>query len=164
MRVGTLILVLAVLGSTGCGILDGLISSAAEANEAGAIGTVRAMASGQIAYSVNNANAYGSISCLESPSPCVPKDRGVPYVTPGTTSGERAGYVFEFHPGPDAPAAEGRPAGSALASFAFVARPMRPGTTGIRTFCVDATFNVCTVPDGVSVSGPQCPAACQVLK
>ena len=164
MRALTLLVVLAALGASGCGLLDSVIKSGAESNEAGAIATVRVMASGQIAYSVNNGGAYGSIGCLESPSPCVPKDPGVPYVTPGTTSGERAGYLFEFHAGPDAPNAAGRPPGSALASFAYVAKPVRPGTTGIRTFCVDATFNVCTIPDGVSVSGPQCPATCQVLK
>ena len=164
IRVGAFAVMLTALGSSGCAILDSLIGSAAEANEAGALGTVRMMVSGQIAYSVNNAYAYGSISCLESPSPCVPKDPGAPYLPPGTTSGERAGYIFEFHPGPDAPTAAGRPPGSALESFAFVARPVRPGTTGIRTFCVDTTFNVCTIPDGVSVSGPQCPTACQILK
>jgi hypothetical protein len=164
MRGGPLVIFLAALASGGCGVLDGVIRSAAEANEAGALGTVRVMASGQIAYSVGNGGAYGNIGCLESPSPCVPKDPGVPYVTPGTTRGERAGYLFEFHPGPDAPSAAGRPPGSALASFAYVAKPVRPGTTGVRTFCVDATFNVCTVPDGVSVSGPQCPAACQIVQ
>jgi hypothetical protein len=161
---GAFVVVLAALGSSGCGILDSLIGSAVAANEAGALGTVRVMLSGQIAYAVNNGNAYGSVGCLESPSPCVPKDPGVPYLTPGTTTGERAGYIFEFHPGPDAPNAAGRPPGSALASFVYVAKPVRPGTTGNRTFCVDATFNICTLPDGVSVAGPQCPAACQILK
>ena len=154
----------AALGSSGCQVLDRVIGSAIAANEAGALATMRVMASGQIAYSVNNGNAYGSIACLESPGACVPKDPGVPYLTPGTTTGERAGYVFEFHPGPDAPVAAGRPPGSALTSFAYVGKPVRPGTTGNKTFCVDATFNVCTIPDGVSVSGPQCPATCQLVK
>jgi hypothetical protein len=65
-----------------------------------------------------------------------------PPLLSGPSEGRWSGYVRRFHPGPppDGETIEHAVVSpSSLRSFAYVARPLDPGTTGRRTFCVDAT-------------------------
>jgi hypothetical protein len=148
----------------GCGQVEKLTRATAEASEASAIATVRTVISAEIAYSVNNGFAYGGLDCLAAPASCVPSDPGRPYLDKAMATGEKSGYTFEFHAGPDAPQAAGRPAGAALTAFAFVATPARAADVGARRFCGDSSGNVCSMAAGTTVSGGQCPANCEVLR
>lgn len=132
-----------------------------EANEASAIGSLRAIVSGEMAYASSNGFAYGSLECLAAPKTCNPSDSGVAHVDAAlAAAGERSGYRLEFHPGPDADAAAGRPRGAALRSFAMVATPVTPGVTGTRRFCIDDRAELCTLEASATPTDGRCPASC----
>ena len=50
-------------------------------------------------------------------------------------------------------------------SFVYVAGPVTPGQTGIRTFCIDARGLVCAAPSlAEAATGSQCSPACEFLR
>ena len=57
----------------------------------------------------------------------------------------KSGYERHFIAGPRA--AKGL-SPSAMSSFAYLAVPVEPGTTGIRGFCGDSEGAICTTADG----------------
>jgi hypothetical protein len=65
----------------------------------------------------------------------------------------RSGYRRSFHPGmfpPDGIPIECPP--TSLLSYAYVAVPVSPGVTGVRSYCGDSAGRVCHTTDG---SAPQ---------
>lgn len=122
----------------------------AQANEATAVGDLRAIVSAEHFYSTSaNFGLFDTPGCLVAPGKCIPG-----YPVPGITflsqdmMGEKSGYRRKFHagakvanPGPDA-------SSSSMAAFALTAVPIRAGETGVRGFCVDSSNIVCFTPDG----------------
>jgi hypothetical protein len=136
-----------------------------DANEASTIGSLRTILSAEYVYSSFNGGAYGSLECLAAPKGCNQADPGQPHLNQAlAAAGERSGYRLEFHAGPSSPAAAGRPPGSSLETFAVLATPVTPGSTGTRRFCVDNRGDVCTLDAAATIAGGQCPAACVVLR
>lgn len=111
-----------------------------ERTESVAIGTLRAVVSGEKAYASVNNGYFDTPACLATPS-CVPgTDRRVrrPFLTPGLATGlERRGYQFQFHPGPKAESDSPKQSPTAMTRFAVVAFPTNPMASRRRAFCAD---------------------------
>ena len=124
--------------------------------EAGAIGDVRTVVSGQAAYqSVNG--YYDTLECLTRPSSCIP---GYPTTSPSFLDVELAQrdhrqYRHWLVPGP--PASD-RPLSASRTStrtFAYVAVPV---DSRMRSFCGDDTGVIFLAPDGITpnIRNAQC--------
>jgi hypothetical protein len=112
--------------------------------EPGAIGAVRAIQSGELAYASINEGYYDTLECLAAQS-CVPGVRGErAFLDPDlAATKERNGYRFEFHGGPRAePRSDQRTSRSAITRFAIVAIPLNPRPVQRRAFCGDDTRSI----------------------
>jgi type IV pilus assembly protein PilA len=142
--------------------IPSLLRARIAANEAAAIGDVRAFVSGEAAYQSASGGYYGPPECLLAPAGCLPAYAGPPFADASLASREKSGYRREFHPGSTVDAAlDGSPVPPrSLTSFAYVAVPVKAGQSGVRSFCGDASGRVCSVPSGpVEASRGECPAA-----
>jgi hypothetical protein len=136
-----LYVVLGVAAIAAIGILAavaaaGLTRARAGANEASAIGRMRAMASGQAAYSSSRRGAYGRVECLVLPALCAPEGSEVssPYLSADMIASERSGYTFRFQLSED------------RQRFTYWGQPIEPGATGSRAFCVTQELDILTYP------------------
>jgi hypothetical protein len=123
------------------------------ADESAAIGDVRTVISAQAAYQSANGGWYeGQLSCLSSPTSCIPgyPANGPIFLDPQLASlAPRAGFAREFHPGPAPDAVN--PAfssASSVSSFAYTAVPVARDQTGARSFCGDSSGALIVCPDG----------------
>ena len=137
------------------------------ASEAAAVGDIRAVISGEMAYSMSNEGFYDELRCLVEPGTCLPSyAKGSPaFLDASALQAERFGYRRTFHAGAKAPRTA-KTSPSSIAAFAFTAVPLKPGETGNRGFCGDASGRVCFTPDGSlpKVVDGQCDSACMTLK
>ena len=128
--------------------------------ESTALGVIRAIQSGELAYAAINGGYYDTLECVAGPS-CVPGVRSArAFVDPDLAAArERRGYRFEFHAGPaPAPGSDERRSRSAVTRFAVVAIPLAAQAAEHRAFCGDDTgaiyfTRVGTVP---RVEGGRC--------
>jgi type II secretory pathway pseudopilin PulG len=144
------------------------------ANESAAIGDLRTVVSAQASYSTANNGYPDQMECLAQPSQCIPAypPDGPVFLDFSLLATERRGYEFRFVPGPPAPgdiARRGQVSPSSLDGWAYVALPVTPGETGVRSFCADMSGTLCYVPDGsppdvssgaCPISGESAPASC----
>lgn len=164
-----------VLGASCIGLvafltLPNLLASRVAASEAATTGDIRAVITAEVEYSKINGDLYDTLECVAWPARCIP---GLDAMRPGFLAAElatarvKAGYARTFHAGP-APEG-GRPRGvspTSMTSYAYVAVPASPGTTGGRSFCGDVSGRVCANPDGSTpaVVGGQCAPSCPDLR
>ena len=150
-----------VLGIIAAIAIPSLLRARISANEAAAIGELRSVLAAEMTYRSINGGHYDTLECLAKPSSCVPGYSGPALLDPELTRAEpRKGYHRAFYPGPR----PGTP-GTALVSpssvtgFAYVAIPLQPGKTGIRSFCVDAGGEIRVQPDGTApgIVAASCP-------
>ena len=137
------------------------------ANEAAALGDIRSVISSEMAYTMANEGFYDELRCLGAPTSCLPaypKTSPV-FLNESDLQQEKLGYRRTFHPGPKAPRTP-KASPTSLTAFAFTAVPLRPGETGNRGFCGDASGRVCYTSDGSQpkVVNGECDAACTTLK
>jgi type II secretory pathway pseudopilin PulG len=141
---GLSFLVIPFIGIIAAIAIPSLLRARVSANEAAAIGDVRTVISAQMAYASANGGHYGTLECLGQPGPCVAGYSGPVFLDPVLASGvPKTGYERQLQPGPvsqSTGAAGERYTG--IASFAYVARPLQPGRTGVRAFCGDASGTV----------------------
>jgi len=124
------------------------------ANSSKAIGRLRGFASGQAAYQA--ATGFSGLpSCLSRPAECLPgyPSDGPYFLDPdGPWEGEHSGYVFTFYPGPlvDPERVHGSPPAAAvsLERWAALGVPVRPGETGLRSFCIEDSGKLCFTGEG----------------
>jgi type IV pilus assembly protein PilA len=168
-----------VFGVFGVGMIaaiaiPSLLRARVSANESAAIGDLRTLISAQAAYRDANGGHYeGSLECLASPYiGCVPNyPAGGPTFLDAALASQvpRHGYQGRFDVG-EQPAIDGaRSSPTSVLAWAYVARPVAPGQTGVRSFCGDSSGVICYRPDGadVSTAGGACPrsaAACTPLR
>ncbi len=161
------ILVAPFIGIIAAIAIPSLLRARILANEAGAIGDVRTVLSGQAAYQGSNCGAYGPLECLAAPSApgCLPNHPAgsATFLDPEIASLQtRRGYTRSFYSGSPV---EGCPGGRAYNAFAYVAVPASK-QTGVRGFCGDATGIVCVTADGSSpmITEGRCPDDCAPLR
>lgn len=119
-----------------------------------------------------NGGYFRELRCLTRPESCLPAfpaDRAAFLDPTHDWLATRLGYVRRFHPGP--PVDEGvriraQSSPGSLRSFAFTLVPERPGETGLRAFCGDASGKLCAIVSGAEppVKDGRCGPPCKELK
>jgi type II secretory pathway pseudopilin PulG len=137
---GGLLVTVFVLGIVAAIAVPGLLRARMAGNEASAIGQIRAIIAAEMVYA-GITGAYGTIECLATPSRCSPGADSRPLIGPESQQLERSGYRFTFYPLDPVDAGK-------LPVFAIVATPIQPLSTGRRSFCGDATGEVCFTETG----------------
>jgi type IV pilus assembly protein PilA len=123
MIVVTIILIIAAIA------IPSLIGSKISANEASAIGSLRAINVAEATYQ-NTYPAQGyanSLEVLGGADPCTPSAATACLIDPNLTSGIKTGYIFA--------AVGGTPMNEANTSYVVGAAPLTFEETGIRRFC-----------------------------
>src|SRR5262249_20436880 len=121
--------------------IPNLVRAKMAANEASAVGSMRTIVTAEVSYAASNPNIgfTATLAQLGGAEPCVAAMPGPACLidnvlaTAGTPAGEKSGYRFPY-----APTATATPAGSINAAFTLHGNPVRPGTSGQRSFFVDA--------------------------
>jgi Zn-dependent protease with chaperone function/type II secretory pathway pseudopilin PulG len=143
-----LLVMVAMVGIIAAIAIPSLLRARVAANEAAAIGDIRAVISQETAYAASNHGYFESdVACLATPSKCNPADR-----SPGLAgaqelaSGTKGGYVRAMFYGHKFAAGRNPPgvSPSSTDGFAIIARPLTANQTGIRSFCGDASGAVCS--------------------
>jgi hypothetical protein len=120
--------------------------------ESAVIGEIRTVLSAQKAYrGVNHGLADARLLCLASPAKCVPgyPADGAAFLDVSLTRPpERRGYRFSLHPGSHLAHPPEGASPTSVESFAYVAVPVSPGSTGVRGFCGDSAGHLCFTTDG----------------
>jgi len=164
--IGTMLLVVAVIGVVAAIAIPSLLRARVSANEAATIGDLRTVISAQAAYA-SAAGSYGYLQCLAEPSapgcianysPDAPTflDREL------ATLGTKSGYVRSFVPGAAAPTPS-NPNG--LDGYCISAVPAQPDQTGVRSFAGDGSGRICFDPGAADLcSNGSLPLDCAVLR
>jgi hypothetical protein len=96
-----------------------------------------------------NGGYYESrVECLSDPGQCISNSTAPAVVGAATLASTKSGYVRELI---TSPVVRGLPPGispSSTTSYAFVARPLKQGQTGVRSFCGDHTGRLFFDPTG----------------
>jgi hypothetical protein len=140
-----------VLGIIAAIAIPSLLRARVSANEAAVIGDLRSVVVAQASYQSINGGHYDTLECLTQPSSCIPGYSGKALLSPELARAEaRNGYHRAFYPGPppSTPVAAAAVSPSSATGFAYVAIPLQPGKTGVRSFCVDASGDIRFQPDG----------------
>jgi len=162
----SLLLVVAVIGIIAAIAIPSLLRARVAANEAAAIGDVRAVISAQATFQ-SVAGNYGSLECLTAPSspgcivgypPAAPS-----FVDPSLGSlATKSGYQRVFLTGANYPT-EKSPRG--FSTYCYSAVPVTAGQTGVRSFGGDHTGRICFDPSGSSLcDGAELPPDCTMLR
>lgn len=150
-------------------VIEGLRAARTSANEAAAMGRLRSVVSGQIAYATANDGFFSTPACLAEDAKCLPPGpgRGMAFLAPADAAlGERSGYRYRFSPGAAAKAEAGRKISSpSFVTFAVTAVPIAPGETGDLGFCADDSGNICAAFDGSepAIAGGRCAYPCPAV-
>jgi hypothetical protein len=156
-------LMIPVLGIAAGVAIPGLLRARTAAVEAVVLGDLRAIMSGESAYSAMNGGYFDTMECLVEPEACM-RDAGASATSfaPASILQQRTGYLRTFHAGPAVPRGDIKASGlspSSLVSYAIVAVPTDPASGG-RSFCADSTGRLCETADGSSPAAVKgaCPA------
>ena len=143
-----------------------LLRARVSANESPAIGDIRTVISAQEAYRAANGGYFdGNLECLARPSAgCVPgyPADGPLFLDPVLAGRQpKSGYQRRFEPGRMMAVDPAISSQTSVTRYAYVAVPVAPGQTGVRSFCGDASGIICFRPDGADIPtlGGECPAA-----
>ena len=137
-----LLIVVAIIGIIAAIAIPSLLRARVSANEAAAIGDTRTVISGEAAYQSANSGFYGGITCLATPSGCIPG-----YTTAGPTflDGSIASNISIIKQGykrdwVDSPATAGTAGLTGAAdTFCYGSQPAVPNKTGVRSFGGDSS-------------------------
>jgi type II secretory pathway pseudopilin PulG len=113
-------------------------------NEARAIGDIRTVISAQAAWQSANGGYYeGDLSCLASPTRCIPNypSKAPTFLDTVLASQQpKDGYLRAFVPGPRPKKIDRRVSSpSSVETWTYAARPVARGRTGYRSFFSDQT-------------------------
>ena len=147
-------------GAVAAMAIPSLMRARVSANEASAIGDIRAVLSAEMAFSSSSGGSYGDLGCLAAPGACIDGYGGPAFLDAGLAGAtEKSGYRRGFQGGP----AAARP--RSFEGFAYTATPITVGQTGTRSFCGDASGLVCFDPAGAELVPQQgaCPSGCLPL-
>jgi Zn-dependent protease with chaperone function/type II secretory pathway pseudopilin PulG len=146
-----LLLMVAVIGIIAAIAIPSLLRARIVANESTAIGAVRSVVSAEASFA-QVAGRFGTTECLVAPSRCVRGYQGPAFLGPEFASEVQSGYRRAL-----AVAQDGR-------AFVFRAEPLTRGQTGNRSFCADATGQICASQEPIPDVGFDCPSRCAPLR
>jgi type II secretory pathway pseudopilin PulG len=166
------LILIPVIGMFAAIAIPSFLRARVSANESAAIGDIRTVISAEVAYANANGGYYDGLECLSNPTACIPgyPDQGPQFLGAELASATvKSGYNRTFYPGAYAELTESQASQSSptsLVSFAYVAVPENPGTTGVRAFCGDGSGRVCefSADETVDFSGGMCPMNCMDLQ
>lgn len=161
------ILLIPLMGIIAAIAIPSLLRARISANEVASIGDARTVISAETAYQATY-GSYDTLQCLADPTACAAGRSGATAFLDAELARAtvKSGYRRSFHPGPAAAeAGTGSHSASAVESFAYVAEPLQPNRTGVRSFCGDATGIVCAQAGGSmpAISDGRCPDSCMPL-
>lgn len=139
-------------------VLGGLGSARRGQNEQATLADLLRLGSAEAAYQ-KAFGAWATPECLGNPAACVPDYSGPPvFMVDPAAFQERSGYRWTFH--------AGEPVKGGIATWACVAVPVSPGTSGGRAFCLDDTGRICASPDGTAppIEEGRCGGHCKTAK
>jgi len=136
MIVVAIILVIAAIA------IPSLLRSRIAANEASAVGSLRAINNAEVTYNSTYNNYTCVLGQLGPPSGGgSPTSTAASIIDANLASGTKSGYTFT--PG----TCNTDTSGTVITSYQWLADPSSPGTSGTRHFCTDDTFNVKVDPN-----------------
>jgi prepilin-type N-terminal cleavage/methylation domain-containing protein len=133
-----LLIVVAIIGIIAAIAVPGLLRARQSGNEASAIGSIRAISSGQTTFSSTcGGGGYAASLADLAKAPT----SGVPFISPDLATGQKSGYVLGVTGmGTTVLAAAATcnaSTGASTTGFVGVANPATRGTTGQRSFAID---------------------------
>jgi len=164
-----LLIVVAIIGIIAAIAIPSLLRARVSANEAAAIGDIRTVISGQAAYQSSNGGFYDTLSCLATPSTCIPNypPTAPTFLDPNVGAGiaSKQGYNRLFFAGANPVGAPSTVSASSIVGYSYVATPIQQDQTGVRGFAGDASGVICWTPDGTDPSGgnPSLPPTCSPI-
>jgi type IV pilus assembly protein PilA len=170
-----LLIVVAIIGIIAAIAIPSLLRARVSANEAGTIGDIRTVISGQAAYQSSNAGFYeGAFTCLNDPgNGCI---QSYPAAAPNFLDSQianllpKSGYNRTIETGPVPAPLPAISSPTSVSSYAYLATPINQNQTGVRGFGGDSSGLICFSPDGQTVattgSGALSvtPGSCEVLQ
>jgi hypothetical protein len=159
---GVSIVILPFVGIIAAIAIPSLLRARVSTNEATALGDVREVIMAEARYQKLNGGYFDRLECLAAPETCIPGHHGPSVIADRLlTTPEDKGYRRVFHPGPSAEPHPPKASPTSLMAFAYVATPISPGKSGVRTFCGDATGIICHATGPVVPELGVCPADCK---
>lgn len=135
-----LLIVVAIILVIAAIAIPNLMKSRMAANEASAVGSLRAINNAEVTYNTTYNNYTCTLATLGPPSGGgSPSSAGASIIDANLASGTKSGYSFT--PGTC------NVSGSLTTSYQWLADPSSPGTSGTRHFCTDDSFNVKVDPN-----------------
>ena len=137
-----LLIVVAIIGIIAAIAVPGLLRARMAANEASAIGSLRAVNSAQLGYSTSCAQGFAA-TMTELASP--PATGGQPFISPDLNASPetKSGYTLTYVPGVAIPGGTGSCTGAGYTgpvpvdTYAYAASPISPNSSGVRYFGTD---------------------------
>jgi len=152
-----LLIVVAIIGIIAAIAIPSLLRARVSANEAAAIGDSRTVSSAETAYQSSSGGAYGSISCLSTPSNgnCITgySATAPTFLDPAIGAGtpvNKGGYKRTFTGTTPLTTPMATAASDAFASFCYEAVPITFNQTGVRGFGIDSSGRVCQDPQAAT--------------
>jgi prepilin-type N-terminal cleavage/methylation domain-containing protein len=147
-----------------------LLRARVSANEARAIGDTRTVLSAQVAYASANGGWFGEITCLATPSTCIPQfSEDAPTfldLNIGEESVVVGGYARAFTGGSTPTGLPTSVDPESVDAFCYASTPQSQNITGVRGFGGDASGVICFDTQGADLCGsnPRLLADCAPLQ
>ena len=164
-----LLIVIVIIGIIAAIAIPSLLRARVSANEAGCIGDIRTVLSGETAYRSANAGHFDVLTCLAQPGVgCIPNyppagpsflDRNVAVL------GAKSGYGRFFTPGAVPAPLSTFASPSSIDGFIYGGTPQTPNRTGVRGFGGQEEGRICFTMNGSDPAGgtPLLPVGCNSI-
>jgi len=162
-----LLIVVAIIGIIAAIAIPSLLRARVSANEAAAIGDTRTVISAEAAYQSANSGFYGQITCMSTPSGCIPTYAGPTFLDSSLAAANtitKQGYTRNWFAQPATAGTAGLT--GAVDTFCYQSQPAVANKTGVRAFGGDSSGVVgqSNSPTAVCCNASGLLAACPALK
>jgi len=135
-----LLIVVAIIGIIAAIAIPSLLRARVSANEAAAIGDTRTVISAEAAYQSANSGFYGQLTCMATPSSCIPSYAGPTFLDSslaGNASNTKQGYARSWFAQTATSGTTGL--SGAVDTFCYQSQPAVANKTGVRSFGGDSS-------------------------
>jgi prepilin-type N-terminal cleavage/methylation domain-containing protein len=135
-----LLIVVAIIGIIAAIAIPSLLRARVSANEAAAIGDTRTVISAEAAYQSANSGFYGQITCMSTPSGCIPTYAGPTFLDSSLAAANtitKQGYTRNWFANPATAGTAGLT--GAVDTFCYQSQPAVLNKTGVRAFGGDSS-------------------------